>query len=40
MLKQAGDLTIETRDEEIIDYINTLHVAIFESYSGILQVGA
>lgn len=38
MLKQAGDLNIETDDEEIIDYINTLHVAIFESYSGILQV--
>jgi importin subunit beta-1 len=39
MLKQAGDMNVETDDEEIIDYINTLHVAIFESYSGILQVG-
>ena len=38
VLHQASSVTIETDDEDIIEYINSLHEAIFESYSGILQV--
>lgn len=38
MLQQAGEVTITTTDEEIIEYINSLREAILEAYSGIIQV--
>jgi importin subunit beta-1 len=38
MLRQAGEVSIDTDDEDLIDYINSLHVSIIESYSGILHV--
>ncbi len=39
MLKQAGEIRAEnTEDEEFVEYINSLHVAILDAYSGILQV--
>jgi importin subunit beta-1 len=40
LLKQAGDLKVETDDEEVVDYFNSLHVAILEAYSSILQVAS
>jgi importin subunit beta-1 len=38
MLQQAGEVTITTTDEEIIEYINSLREAILEAYAGIIQV--
>jgi importin subunit beta-1 len=38
MLQQAGEVSITTNDEEIIEYINSLREAILEAYSGIIQV--
>lgn len=37
ILQQAGEVTITTDDEDIIEYINTLRESILESYTGILQ---
>jgi importin subunit beta-1 len=37
MLQQAGEISVTTQDEDLIEYINTLHVAVIESYSGIIQ---
>lgn len=38
MLKQAGEVNIETTDEDLIDYINCLRNSILEAYTGILLV--
>jgi importin subunit beta-1 len=37
MLNQAGSVQIDTDDEDLIDYINSLHVSILEAYTGIIQ---
>jgi hypothetical protein len=37
ILKQAGEVNIEDQDEDLVDYINTLRVAIMEAYTGIIQ---
>lgn len=39
MLQQAGEITIPagTDDEDMVDYINSLHAAILEAYSGIVH---
>lgn len=37
MLQQAGEVSITTNDEEVIEYINSLREAILEAYSGIIQ---
>lgn len=40
ILKQASEVTVNAQsdDDEIVEYVNSLHVSIFEAYSGILQV--
>jgi hypothetical protein len=38
MLAQASEIVIDVNDEELVEYLNTLHEAIFESYSGMLHV--
>jgi len=40
ILKQASEVTSnpESDDDDIIEYVNSLHVSIIEAYSGILQV--
>lgn len=38
MLKQAGDVNIETDEEEVVEYINSLRTSLLEAYTGILQV--
>lgn len=40
ILKQASEVAInpESDDDDIVEYVNSLHVAIIEAYSGILQV--
>lgn len=38
ILKQAGEVDINTDDEDLIEYINTLRNSILEAYTGILQV--
>lgn len=37
VLSQAGTVQINTDDEDMIDYINTLRNSILESYTGIIQ---
>jgi importin subunit beta-1 len=37
ILRQAGEVKIESEDEELIEYINTLRNSILEAYSGIVQ---
>lgn len=37
ILKQAGEVNIDTDDEELIEYINTLRSAILDAYTGIVQ---
>jgi len=40
ILKQAGEVNLspDTEDEDLIDYINNLRNSILEAYTGILQV--
>ena len=40
ILKQASEVTSnpDSDDDDIIEYVNSLHVSIIEAYSGILQV--
>lgn len=38
ILHQAGEVTINTDDEDMIEYINSLRNSILEAYTGILQV--
>jgi importin subunit beta-1 len=38
MLQQAGAVSIQADDEDLIEYINNLRVSILEAYVGILQV--
>ena len=38
MLEQAGEVLINTDDEDIIEYINLLRESILEAYIGIVQV--
>jgi importin subunit beta-1 len=37
ILKQAGEVTINTDDEDMIEYINSLRNSILEAYSGMIQ---
>eukprot|EP00600_Ochromonadales_sp_CCMP1393_P003552 CAMPEP_0174993058 /NCGR_PEP_ID=MMETSP0004_2-20121128/22863_1 /TAXON_ID=420556 /ORGANISM="Ochromonas sp., Strain CCMP1393" /LENGTH=851 /DNA_ID=CAMNT_0016247129 /DNA_START=21 /DNA_END=2576 /DNA_ORIENTATION=+ len=37
VLKLAGEVNINSNDEELVEYINTLRSAILEAYTGILQ---
>lgn len=37
ILKQAGEVNIDTDDEDLIEYINTLRTAILDAYTGIIQ---
>eukprot|EP01039_Chlorochromonas_danica_P011194 gene11194-12482_t len=37
ILKQAGEVNIESDDEDLIEYINTLRNSILEAYTGIVQ---
>ncbi len=37
ILKQAGEVNINTDDEDLIEYMNTLRNSILEAYSGIVQ---
>lgn len=38
MLRQAGEVEVPDNDEDLQEYVFTLHTAILEAYSGILQV--
>ena len=38
MLQEAGEVSISTDDEDIIEYINLLRESILEAYIGIVQV--
>lgn len=37
ILQQAGEISITSEDEDLIDYINSLRESILEAYTGILQ---
>lgn len=37
ILKQAGEVNMDDGDEDLVDYINSLRVAIMEAYTGIVQ---
>jgi len=37
MLQQATTISVDTRDDELVDYLNQLREGIFEAYTGILQ---
>lgn len=37
MLQQATTIQVDTRDDELVDYLNQLREGIFEAYTGILQ---
>eukprot|EP00428_Durinskia_dybowskii_P064152 CAMPEP_0170368380 /NCGR_PEP_ID=MMETSP0117_2-20130122/7427_1 /TAXON_ID=400756 /ORGANISM="Durinskia baltica, Strain CSIRO CS-38" /LENGTH=852 /DNA_ID=CAMNT_0010623045 /DNA_START=84 /DNA_END=2642 /DNA_ORIENTATION=+ len=37
ILKQAGEVNINSNDEDLVEYINTLRNSILEAYTGILQ---
>lgn len=37
ILKQAGEVNINSADEDLVEYINTLRNSILEAYTGILQ---
>jgi importin subunit beta-1 len=37
ILKQAGEVNINSNDEDLIEYINTLRNSILEAYTGIIQ---
>ena len=37
ILKQAGEVNINSDDEDLVEYINTLRNSILEAYTGILQ---
>jgi len=37
MLQQATTITVDTRDDELVDYLNQLREGIFEAYTGIIQ---
>jgi len=38
VLQQAGEVNIQTDDEDMVDYINSLRESILEAYTGIIQV--
>jgi len=37
MLQQATTIQVDTRDDELVDYLNQLREGIFEAYTGIIQ---
>jgi importin subunit beta-1 len=38
IIKQAGEVVINTEDEDLIEYINVLRNSILEAYTGIILV--